>query len=131
MERRKTSAEITDSSEHAEVSQDKRLQHYKQKLGLAVVDVVLADLKRKVKNMTLLAKGVNQARVETTPDKAQANQRKSSEQQTWRSGDKIDAFTEFDLERDYTMEEYQEIRDGFRKHYDLIGGIVGGITLRW
>jgi|GEM_PF-3220727 hypothetical protein len=125
MERRKR------HTEHAEVSRSERLLQYNEKIGQAIVNMVLGSPESEAEDMTLLENGARQAHAETNQSKEpQASTHESRQKQNWQSGDKITAFTEFDFDRDYTMKEYQEIQAAFKQHRDISFPIVGG-ALRW
>lgn len=118
-------------TEHAEISRSERLLQYNEKIGQAIVNMVLGSPESEAEDMTLLENGARQAHAETNQSKEpQASTRESRQKQNWQSGDKITAFTEFDFDRDYTMKEYQEIQAAFKQHRDISFPIVGG-ALRW
>ena len=63
MERRKR------HTEHAEVSRSERLLQYNEKIGQAIVNMVLGSPESEAEDMTLLENGARQAHAETNQSK--------------------------------------------------------------
>lgn len=122
MERRKNIA-------HTEISRSERLLQYKEKIGQAIVNIVLGRPENEAEDMTLLERGSEKTISGSGQDNARDTER--NKKRFWKSGDKITDSTEFDLDREYTMEEYQKIRAAFKKQpRDVFFPDFGGV-LRW
>ena len=121
MERRKNIA-------HTEISRSERLLQYKEKIGQAIVNIVLGKTEIEEEDMTLLERGSKKASNGADQDNTRDTER--NKKRFWKSGDKITASTAFDFDRDYTMEEYTEIETAFRNRRDIFFPDFGGV-LRW
>lgn len=122
MERRKNIA-------HTEISRSERLLQYKEKIGQAIVNIVLGKTEIEEEDMTLLERGSEKTISGSGQDNARDTER--NKKRFWKSGDKITGSTEFDLDREYTMKEYQKIRAAFKEQpRDVFFPDFGGV-LRW
>ena len=116
--------------EHTDVSRSEQLLQYNEEIGRAIVNAVSGYHRSEVEDMTLLENSPKQTNSDSHENSVLHTGLGWFKKRTWKSGDKITASTQFDIDRVYTLEEYDEIVEKFLQNSDMRIPNIRGM-LRW